>query len=39
MLQSEDTLYFKLYIPECLKHRYHFFHHTSLTKADPPVLW
>ncbi len=25
MLQSEDTLYFKLYIPECLKHRYHFF--------------
>ncbi len=32
------TLYFKLYIPECLKYRYHFFHHTSLTKAGPPVL-
>ena len=32
MLQSEDTLYFKLYIPECLKHRYHFFITPALQK-------
>ncbi len=32
MLQPEDTLYFKLYIPECLKHRYHFFITPALQK-------